>query len=107
MNRIIRVWALCCLLAVLWQYSSNALLRVRLPDLQSLVGGSAADGLLSLVVVGGGGAGGGGARPAAFPDGMNYTTWLEEYAGRRTATALNATGDSPMMAYFPDFCGDW
>jgi len=59
-------------------------------------------------------------RPGLFPDGMNYSTFLALYHhsadghdhrrhGNVTTEALsdNSTKDSPMMAYFPDFCGDW
>ena len=45
-----------------------------------------------------------------FPDGMNYSTFLAMYHPDRanyTALSQNATTNSQLLSYFPDFCGDW
>ena len=51
-----------------------------------------------------------------FPPGINYTTFVTIYSSRRSANNntnimisenSTSTTDSPLLDYFPDFCGDW
>ena len=51
-----------------------------------------------------------------FPPGINYTTFVTLYPSKRSANKntnimisenSTSTTDSPILDYFPDFCGDW
>ena len=53
-------------------------------------------------------------RSKKFPDGMNYSSFLEWHHGangdganNRTSSSGNVTEDSPLLSYFPDFCEEW
>lgn len=50
-----------------------------------------------------------------FPPGINYTTFVKLYSSRSANNHTHimisenstSTTDSPLLDYFPDFCGDW
>ena len=100
-SRLLIIWIICSVLAI-WTLSYETfqfkMVQFSLPSI--------ADAATGKVVV----------DELRFPPGINYTTFVTLYSSRRSANNntnimisenSTSTTDSPLLDYFPDFCGDW